>query len=197
MIVRMEEIHVDQVVRIHLESFRGFFLTFLGAKFLRHYYRGVIHEPNAVKLVAIEERKLSGFIVGTLNPSGFYSSLLKRAWLRFAVASIPALLRRPNNLPRLMRAFRRPGETLKDPKIAELSSIAVRPDFRGRGIGKRLVTSFIEECKRRGATKIYLTTDAEQNEHVNAFYKDMGFQVGRIFRTPEKRLMNEYWYEIQ
>jgi len=197
MIARMEEIHVKQVVQIHLESFRGFFLTILGGNFLSHYYRGIIREPNAVKLVALDNGEPCGFIVGALNPSGFYAALLKKDWWRFAIAAMPALARRPNNLFRLGRALRRPGEAPKDPEVAELSSIAVRPGFQGRGVGKRLAKAFIEECKRLGATKIYLTTDAEQNEHVNAFYARLGFHVARIIRTPEMRPMNEYWLEIR
>ena len=71
-------------------------------------------------------------------------------------------------------------------------SIAVDPNAAGRGIGKLLIDAFLEEMKRRGVLSVSLTTDRDDNEPVNTFYRNRGFWLTRQFVTPEGRWMNEY-----
>ena len=202
MICLLKPEYIKDVVNVHLESFSGFFLTFLGKRFLTLFYKGVIREPTGIGLVYLENlenlenNKVIGFVVGMMNPSGFYSRLLRRDWFRFGIASIPAVLKKPKSVFRLLRALTRPSTTPKDPTVAELSSIAVLPEYQSKGIGKNLVNAFIQEVKKREGKFIYLTTDACNNEPVNYFYQKIGFKLKRSFETPEKRKMNEYWYEI-
>jgi ribosomal protein S18 acetylase RimI-like enzyme len=172
-------------------------LTFLGKRFLYLFYRGVIHYDKTIKLVYLHDDEVQGFVIGSISPSGFYSALLKRDWLLFGLASIPAVLKKPRSLLRLLRAFTKASSAPKDSWIAELSSIAVLPDSQGKGLGKELVSAFIQEVKKRGSRAIYLTTDADNNEPVNHFYKKIGFRIKRVIVTPENRRMNEFWIEIE
>jgi ribosomal protein S18 acetylase RimI-like enzyme len=71
-------------------------------------------------------------------------------------------------------------------------SIAVRPEVEGQGIGQHLTTAFCQELSKRGVPAVCLTTDHDNNERVNQFYQRLGFQVYRVFTTPEGRAMNEY-----
>lgn len=197
MICPLTEKYLDKVVKVHLESFPGFFLTFLGAKFLRLFYEGVINYQESIKLIYLNDNEVNGFIVGIMNPSGFYTTLLKRDWFRFGIASTPALLRKPKAFFRLIRAVAKPGKTPKDPGVAELSSLAVLPDSQGKGVGKELVTAFIRELRNRGGRALYLTTDACNNDPVNKFYEKMGFKIRQVIKTHENRYMNEYWLELK
>ncbi len=193
----MTEKYLDDVIMVHLKAFREFFLTFLGERFLRLYYKGILRHERAIKLVYIENDMVKGFVVGTTAPAGFYSSLLKRDWLRFGIASIPAICKKPKSISRLLRALTKGRNTSNDESMAELSSLAVLPDSRCKGIGRDLVNSFLCEVKRRGGKTVYLTTDKRNNDRVNAFYEKNGFRIRRVIETPEKRLMNEFWFDIQ
>lgn len=53
---------------------------------------------------------------------------------------------------------------------------AVRPDFRGRGIGRALVGSALAALKKCGITKVALVV-FERNEDGNRFWERMGFTV--------------------
>jgi ribosomal protein S18 acetylase RimI-like enzyme len=75
-------------------------------------------------------------------------------------------------------------------------SIAVAPEAQGLGAGKALVDAFIEEARRRGATRVDLTTDKAGNERTNSFYCSLGFRVAREIVTPEKRVLNEYEIDV-
>ena len=76
-------------------------------------------------------------------------------------------------------------------------SIAVSPEFQGRGIGKQLVEAFCQELAARGEPAVCLTTDRDDNEAVNRFYQRLNFQLARSFITPEGRAMNEYVRNLQ
>lgn len=197
MIREARGLDIEQIVSIHVRTFEGFFLTFLGERFLRLYYKGVINYNDAIKLVYLENNEVKGFIVGIMNPSGFYSTLLKRDWLKFGIASIPAVFKKPKSFFRLLRALTKPSTSPNEPNIAELSSLAVMPNIQGKGIGKELVKAFIAEVKNRGGKSIYLTTDADNNDAINNFYQKMGFKIERVFKTPEKRVMNEYFLYLE
>ena len=56
----------------------------------------------------------------------------------------------------------------------ELLLIAVRPEFRGKGIGLKLLQDFVARSKARGTAKIFLEMRAgNPAEHL---YRDFGFQ---------------------
>ena len=62
---------------------------------------------------------------------------------------------------------------------AEILNIAVRPDSRRRGIGRRLLDTALQKFQASGATTVYLEV-RESNAAGQAFYQIEGFQqVGR------------------
>ena len=184
---------LPQVVEVHQASFPGFFLTFLGPRFLRLLYDSILTDAEGALLVAVGNAgRVEGFVAGVTRQDGFYLRLVKkRAWA-FAAAASGAVLRHPRIGPRLWRALRRPDEARQAAAAACLMSIAVRPESAGRGIGRQLVEGFGDEMDRRGVRAFCLTTDRDDNDRVNQFYQRMGFNLAQTFTTPEGRVMNEY-----
>jgi ribosomal protein S18 acetylase RimI-like enzyme len=76
--------------------------------------------------------------------------------------------------------------------MGTLMSLAVMRDSQGRGIGRQLVSAFLEISRKRQVDTVNLTTDVVDNDCANEFYRKMGFTCARAFATPEGRLMNEY-----
>jgi ribosomal protein S18 acetylase RimI-like enzyme len=184
---------IDAMVNVHLRSFPGFFLTFLGRKFLKQLYQSILTDPSGIVWIVKEEDCLLGFVAGTLEPAGFYSRLIKGRIWGFASASIRPLLRRPGIFFRLWRALRKPAESKAIQKgTALLMSIAVDPTAQNQGVGKMLTKTFCDECVRQGALRVCLTTDQHGNDQGNRFYARMGFVLTRTFVTQEGRPMNEY-----
>jgi len=183
---------VPEVVRIHLESFSGFFLSFLGPKFLALFYEGVLEHPQGVALVAESGEGIDGFVAGVTEQAGFYRRLVKSRVHRFAWASLGAAARRPRIVPRLFRALGQSRLSERAAAPACLMSIAVRPGAAGKGAGRELVSAFSGAMAGRGVTEYCLTTDRDGNDRVNQFYQRLGFRLVRSFVTPEGRAMNEY-----
>ncbi len=187
----------QEIVLVHQAAFPGFFLTQLGPAFLRAYYELIFQFHGGILLVAECDGKVAGFVAGFLNPAQFYRELSRRK-LRFALPLLLSVLKRPGNLVRILERVRRVKQ-VEPPSGAdcELSSIGVSPQFTGMGIGKQLVRAFLEEAFSRGATGVYLTTDAVNNEAVNAFYQKLGFRLTKTFTTAEGRQMNEYIFHLR
>jgi GNAT superfamily N-acetyltransferase len=196
-IVLMESAHIPAVVQTHLASFPGFFLSFLGPRFLSLYYAGVCDAPEGISFVYLNAAgQPAGFVAGSSNPRGFYSRLLKRDWLQFAFASVGAILRKPSVIGRVARGLFHPGGNPVGSDVAGLFSIGVLPELQGTGAGKKLVEAFLQEASKRGCKRVFLTTDRDDNETVNVFYHKLGFTVERHYETPEGRRMNEYWITL-
>ena len=187
---------LSSVVDVHLTSFRGFFLSSMGARFLSEFYDSVLLDETHIALVYLIGEAISGFVVGTTQPAGFYRRTLKRNWHGFLIAAIPVILQKPFMTLRLLRRLVMATGAAFENDQALLMSIAVNPNEQGKGIGGQLIEEFLKDVKSRGCSSVVLTTDAANNNLVNRFYIGMGFRLLYTFTTPEDRQMNEYVYEL-
>ncbi len=172
-------------------------MSFLGSRFLTLFYSGICSAQEGIAFVYLNETgSPAGFVAGTSNPGSFYSRLLKRQWLQFALASIVPVLKKPSVVRRVARAISHPSDNPIGDDVAGLFSIGVLPKLQGTGAGKILVNAFLDEARSRGCKRVFLTTDRDDNEPVNNFYQKLGFVVEREYTTPEGRNMNEYWITL-
>jgi GNAT superfamily N-acetyltransferase len=140
----------------------------------------------------LQDGKITRFVVGTARPGGFYKRLLFRFGHRFALASIRPILKKPATILRLFHRILSAGGAEYAPDEALSMSIAVLPEFEGRGIGRDLITAFVWDARNRQVRKVFLTTDKNNNGLVNQFYQWMGFEQILSFTTSEGREMNKY-----
>jgi len=181
------------IVEIHQKSFSNFFLTRLGSDFLHRYYKLVLEYRGGIVLVSERQNVLQGFACGFVDPVGFYRGM----WctkLSFTAPVLSALVRQPSLMKEVLYGVRRIHNTAAvwPEASCELSSIAVVPERAGNGLGKALVESFLAETRSLDARSVYLTTDAEGNDAVNAFYRSLGFRQTNRFVHGRRRWMNEY-----
>ena len=181
------------IVQIHQKAFSHFFLTQLGADFLRNYYALVMRYRAGIVLVGETPEGLQGFACGFADPADFYR-LMWRTRGAFVMPLLSALVRHPSLATRVLDGVHRiqTPESEWPARSCELSSIAVAPQAGGNGLGKALIRTFIAKARGMDAQCVYLTTDADGNDAANAFYRDSGFQHTRRFLQRKGRWMNEY-----
>ena len=184
------------VVDIHLRTFNGFFLSFLGRQFLVELYTGILKDASGLAYVYEDSTHIMGFVAGIQQPVGFYHRMLCHRWWRFGIAALKPMVRKPVIIPRLMRVFTINRHITTEEGRGTLMSIAVNPADQRKGVGKALVDTFLKASIQSGLKKVDLTTDKNQNEAVNNFYQSLGFSLERSFTTPEGREMNEYLYYL-
>ena len=185
---------IEQIVKIHLETFEGFFLTFMGKGFLKQMYSSYVAHEKSNILVATDDNAVVGFLAYSQDMSGLYKHMIKRRLVPFAWYSLGAFLRKPKVFMRLIRAFLKPGESKREESYIELASIGVDPQAKGQGIGTKLIERLKDEVDFSAFAYITLETDVENNEYANKFYQKNGFKIEREFQTREGRKMYEYRY---
>ncbi len=65
---------------------------------------------------------------------------------------------------------------------AHLANIAVHPSFRGRGVGSKLLKTFLRYAKRHGAKRAFLEVRAS-NRIARRFYEKFGFEKEGVRRS--------------
>jgi ribosomal protein S18 acetylase RimI-like enzyme len=181
------------IVDIHQRAFSHFFLTQLGGDFLRKYYALVLDYRAGIVVVSEGPGALEGFACGFVDPAEFYQSMW-RSRQTFVLPVLSALARNPSLAAKVLSGVHRiqTPESEWPARSCELSSIAVAPEAGGNGLGKTLMRAFLAQARAMDAQCVYLTTDADGNDAVNAFYRDVGFKPTRRFLQRKGRWMNEY-----
>jgi ribosomal protein S18 acetylase RimI-like enzyme len=184
------------VADVHAVAFPGYFLADMGRPFLVAYYRAVLDYGPGVFLVVEERDGIAGFVAGFPDLVAVRQHMWRRKW-RLAVPVCMAVLRNPRLLKRIVRRSHDVMSTRKEaPRQTrneyELSPLAVHPKQAGRGLGKLLVNEFIKAATSRGAESVRLNTNANHNERVNQFFRNLGFELTRTFDVDGQRPMNEY-----
>ncbi len=183
---------IGRIVDIHLATFQGFFLTFMGRGFLRQMYAAyTLHEQSDI-LIAESQGLVVGFLAYSQHMSGLYKYMLRHRLVQFAWFSLGAFLRKPTVFLRLIRAFLKPGEARREETYIELASIGVHPDAKSGGVGSKLIDALKKRIDFETFSYITLETDAVDNEAANRFYVKNGFTAVREYETPEGRKMLEY-----
>ena len=115
--VRSEERElINDIVSIHLNTFTGFFLTFMGRGFLNQMYRSYCDHDESGLLVAEENGKAIGFLAYSGNFSGLYKYMIKTRLIPFGWYSVGAFFRRPSAFMHIIKAFLKPSEVKREEK---------------------------------------------------------------------------------
>ncbi len=178
------------VVKVHNNSFKGFFLTELGDRFLKFYYDCVRKDVKGILLGFYDEGQLSGFCAATTLSKGFNSHLVKQNLFRFSLIGLGLLLARTKALIRLVKNFSKTDPDKSDNGgYAELLSIGVCNKNQGQGIGKKLLIQLEKELRLKGCTALSLTTDYNNNGKAIQFYQGMGYEIYYDFIAYPNRKM--------
>ena len=186
---------IDEIVTIHLNTFTGFFLTFMGRGFLRQMYQSYCDHEESGLLVAEGDGKTVGFLAYSSDFSGLYKFMIKTRLVQFGWYRMGAFFRRPSAFLHIIKAFLKPSEVKRKEKYVELSSIGVDPNVKSKGVGSKLIEKLKKLVDFEEYAYITLETDAVNNEGAIHFYEKNGFIRERMFVTDEGRKMYEYRFE--
>lgn len=183
---------INDIVSIHLNTFTGFFLTFMGRGFLNQMYRSYCDHDESGILVAEDNGKAIGFLAYSGDFSGLYKFMIKTRLIPFGWYSVGAFFRRPSAFMRIIKAFLKPSEVKREEKYVELSSIGVDPTIKSKGVGSLLIDELKKIVDFNKFAYITLETDAVNNDGAIHFYEKNGFVRERMYETDEGRKMYEY-----
>lgn len=179
----------DTIAEIHLRAFKDFFLSTLGHRFLKTFYKICIKSPGAVTVVCCSpDGEITGFALASVSAKDFYRKLLVKNALPFLKEAIILLLSKPRALLRLALNLSKSGDESTD--MAELLSIASLPLYKGKGVGKILIKSLEERLLKINVRGITLTTDYYKNEDAIRFYESSGYSItGEFIAYPARKML--------
>jgi ribosomal protein S18 acetylase RimI-like enzyme len=166
------------VAALHASQISGGFLSLLGPHFLKLLYRRICTSPRSFLIIAECDGQPAGFIAGSTDVPGLYKSFLWHDGLKAATGAAG----------RIVRSWRRVLETLRHGasggdgvgRGGELLAVAVHPGRRGRGAGRMLVASFLDEIVDRGYDEAHVVVGADNGGAI-ALYQRAGFMASRRF----------------
>jgi ribosomal protein S18 acetylase RimI-like enzyme len=180
----------DAVARLHTLAFRNFFLSRLGFRFLRSFYGALIRRNDTICAGCWEGNTLTGFYVANHDHRGFYPDLGRKNFVPFVMSSIPAFLKNPLLIFRLMKSFQSNNKSSQFDHYPYLMSICVAPDQQNKGLGKIMIDDLLLRLQAKGFKGLTLTTDAADNEATNKFYLRSGFEdKARFFQGKREMVL--------
>lgn len=162
-----------QVARLHVRCLDQGFLATLGEGFLALMYEAIDGAEASTLLVEEEGGEVRGFITGGTGMGPIYRRMM-RSPVRLGLSLAPVALR-PRKVRRILEILRYSGagglpDGLPD---AELLSLAVAPEWRGKAVADRLYQRLVEDFRCRGVDAFRITV-GEALAPAHRFYQRMG-----------------------
>ena len=176
---------LDEVTDIHMENLVDDFITSLGRDFVKDVYYGSIFQANlGFGLVAKQDARIAGFIVGSYNSKRVQLVRLRKHWKSISQKVFLMSLRNPIWLMEVLGVVvTMQGKQFIPENSAELVSLCVRPAYRGKKLAGALIHSFKEYLKSIGFGVCWTKTHSETAMKV---YEASGFRAETVFRINER-----------
>ena len=167
---------IRQVASLHRTAMNRGFMSTLGLRFLELLYVAIDESQESILIVEMDGDHVCGFVAGGCGVKSVYKELVSRPlWLLWALA--PCVL----HLSKLWRIFEilRQGKNRATDATTfclprhELFSIAVAPQYRGKGIGETLYHKLCMHFCSRGIIAFRILVGKELKA-ANRFYQRMG-----------------------
>ena len=185
--IKAGPVHVPGMVQCHINAFPGRFMTEMGYHWLYALYLFFIKHRGGICLVAVDTgEKVVGLAVG--GDPNIRDEFLSSAMFRYPhLIFFKFLCKRPVRrvlLKELARKFNRSRavDNSRDTKgqsdvirTGNLLSLCVLPDYKGTGVGGKLIESYKLACADEGYQRLTLSVVSE-NTRAMAFYRKHGWR---------------------
>lgn len=167
---KLAQSDVKKVAALHRNYLSDGFLANLGQKFLEKFYSAVLTQKNIFIFAAREDNKIVGFLCGATQTSTMPKIMFEKLWKEL----LTIILKNPLVLIKLMQIPFYPGfKPKKD--TGEILTIALLPEYRGRGIGKKLILESKKEFRQNYYHHFFISVRDNMKE-ANNFYRKIGLK---------------------
>lgn len=175
-----------QIANIHKEELNNQgFLSKCSVKFLTIFYTWMSKDKESFVIIILEENKneVLGFIFCVENAKRYYKKFFYHNFIK--------ILFLPKDIFNILKSFKKKRINLNIYR-AELTQIAIKNSFQGKGFAKILIQEAEKEFIKRGIKEYYLQVDKDNLKAIN-LYKDKGFKeiTHKEENSFEKIIMNK------
>jgi ribosomal protein S18 acetylase RimI-like enzyme len=177
----LDDFILSEVAKLHMEYIKSGFMSQLGERFLKCFYRTIsISESSYLAVFINEKNEVCGFISGTVSLLNLKKDFKKNCKLTI-VSSFLKLFFTPMKILNFFESYKYASlEPIKITTNSELISIVVKRGCRNKGIAKALYKSLIHFFKEKKVKKFKILVGSNLKE-AQKFYEKMGAEkIGEI-----------------
>lgn len=184
-----------EVAQLHAAHIDQGFLATLGPGFLSVLYRAIDESPEGVLLVEEQDGRVVGFIAAAARIAPIYRRMLRYPF-RLTRHLLPCCVR-PRALRNIMEILRYSKGTGLDRALpeAELLSLVVAPQDRGKAVAEHLYGRLADAFRRRGISAFKLIV-GEELEPAHRFYRRMGATAAGSIHLHRGRSSSVYLHRL-
>jgi len=185
-----------ELAEIHVKFLPESFLCTLGEKFLALLYKAMIGSENGIVIIVEDDERVAGFISGTtdmrkLNAFFRRKNFFKAFFLLFPRMFRPSVCRKI--IEDVFYSIRKPAASLPD---AELLSIAVKKDYRGKGVGAKLFAALVCEMREKKINNFKILV-GENLKDAQKFYERMGCEAAGKEELHKGEVSKVYIFKVR
>jgi len=182
----------QEAAQIRFEVQEMDFLPSLGIRFYTEWLKGTCESKWGFGLVCTDsEERIAGFICASVHLPKYYRDIIFRRGIFLAFWSFLKVLRQPKLLLGLLEYLDVSEKAACSRVNAELITYVVGKNYRGRGLGNKLITSLIDEFRRRGV-KEFLSTVSSDNIISCLIHEKNGFKLLGTFELHGQKNLYKY-----
>ena len=154
-------------------------LSDLGLPFVLKYYQAARSDLSVLGVCATDaSNTIIGWSIGSPHPAVVNAKLREPlAW--FMTQLMQVAVRRPVVLKQLISSILSSSAQMEQGAL-ELTYIGVAASFQGKGLGRALLSRFVEESRAKGYHSVVLSVE-DENKAAVALYEKYGFHITRSF----------------
>lgn len=186
-IIKLECQHSRQlfldVASLHIQQISHGVLSRMGADLLARIYREIARQPGSGLWVAMDQKRVAGFICGCKDTSATFRKVILRTsgWLAMFALGILVRFRFPKFVRIMLYPGRKGAGNSHASSVcfrvkAELLSIAISDEYQQLGIGRRLIETFEKRLVDWEVTDYYKVASDLSVSGSQQFYLRSGFQ---------------------
>jgi glycosyltransferase involved in cell wall biosynthesis/ribosomal protein S18 acetylase RimI-like enzyme len=158
---------------LHRDAISTGFLSSLGAPFLTVLYRSLIEDDGAVVLVAEDASGPIGFVSGIDDTGAFYKRFVRHNAMEAGLKAVFRMMR-PSAMRKVIETMRYGAEDHSGVS-AELLSMAVVPERRGRGVAARLQNGLMAQFVDMGVPAVKVVVGSANGTAIASYIRS-GFE---------------------
>ncbi|MCK6582555.1 MAG: GNAT family N-acetyltransferase [Anaerolineales bacterium] len=171
---------LPRIAEIHMND--AGLLSRLGYPFALRYFENAIKDERAFGFYAQDDGtgEIMGFSLASPEPSSLTAKLTEdKVW--FVRNIIKVIFTRPMAFLQMLISSVTIRGQMYEPNTLECVYFTVDPKHRGRGLGRELQKSLMDEGRKRGYKKIYASVETSNIASLKATQAN-GFRIIKTFR---------------
>jgi hypothetical protein len=167
----------ERVAELHHAAMGNSLWAQLGQKFLTVLYKQLVNDDRFLGFVYLEDRRIRGFIAGSMDPDVMMREVFRKAWFLLGPAALPGVLR-PGLFKKLLETTRYAEASnaveLPGPVQAESLFCSFESELRGKRISGHINKVLFDDLLARGHRYVKITTETD-NAGANRQLLSWGF----------------------